>query len=243
MPHWTKYPTLAKLPPPTTSSVVTVTALLAAETLSNVSRALTVNVYAVKGDSPVTVAVVPVTEVARVPPRNTSYPAMPFASVEAFHANETLDEVLPVERRFPGTVGGVVSLPGSSVLVVTGALAADTLPWLSFALTVNVYDVFGVSPDTVAAVPVTEWASVAPWYTSCPAIGKSVAPAAVHMRLIVLVVRAVTARPAGVPGGRDALPSHLFPLMRQLVGAVPEPMATNEKLYGSVSRPGATVPL
>ena len=44
MPHCTKYPTRAKLPPPITSSVVTVTAVLAAETLSKVSRAFTVNV-------------------------------------------------------------------------------------------------------------------------------------------------------------------------------------------------------
>src|SRR5206468_12785488 len=109
------------------------------------------------------------------------------------------------------------------------ALAAETLPWVSRALTVNVYDVFGVSPVTVAVVPVTDVASVTPWYTSYPAIGKSVAVATVHLRPTVFVVRAVTARPVGVPGGRAALPSHLLPLTRQLAG-VPGPEATNEKL-------------
>src|SRR5690348_6736993 len=125
MPHWTKYPTRAKLPPPTTSSVVTVTALLAAEALSKVTRALTVNVYAVSGDNPVTVAESEVTDAASTPPRNTSYPPIPLASVDAVHASDTLAADLPVECRFPGTVGGVVSWLGSSVLVVTGALAAD----------------------------------------------------------------------------------------------------------------------
>src|SRR4051794_34966498 len=63
------------------ASVVTETALLAAEDWFAVSFAFTVNVYAVLGVRPVTVAEVPVTLVARVDPLNTSYPVTPWSSV------------------------------------------------------------------------------------------------------------------------------------------------------------------
>src|SRR6266508_733372 len=148
MPHCTKYPTRAKLPPPTASSVVTLTALLAPETLSKVSRALTVNVYVVIGVRPLTVVLVPVTSFGVAPARST-------------------------------------------------------------------------------------------WY---PAIGKVVGAGAVQARLTVVVVRPVERRFVGALGGVSAPPSHRLPLIRQLAG-VPGPEATNDRLYGSVVRPAATVPL
>ena len=59
---------------------------------------------------------------------------MPPLSVEAFHARETLFAVTPVERRLPGTVGGVVSSLGG-VVKVTTLLCCDGLPAASNAPT------------------------------------------------------------------------------------------------------------
>ena len=45
-----------------------------------------------------------------VAPRNTWYPVTPeTSSVDAFHASATLVLVVPVTRRFAGTLGGCVS--------------------------------------------------------------------------------------------------------------------------------------
>ena len=60
---------------------------------------------------PVSVAEVPVTVATRVEPRYTSYPVTPTLSVEAVQASETLEEVVPVECRLAGALGGVVSPP------------------------------------------------------------------------------------------------------------------------------------
>lgn len=59
-------------------------------------------------------------------------------------------------------------------------------------------------------------------------------------------VRAVTSvcfSPPGAPGGASAEPSHLSPLIRQPTGAAIGPVATNQKLYGSLVPCAPTVPL
>ncbi len=57
------------------------------------------------GVRPVTVCVVPVA----VCPLDSTYPVTPTLSVDASHASDTDDAVVPVERRLPGTVGATVS--------------------------------------------------------------------------------------------------------------------------------------
>ena len=56
----------------------------------------------------------------------------------------------------------MVSFDGLSVVTLTAALSVDTLPRVSLARTVKEYVVFGVSPVTVAVVPVTDVARVLP---------------------------------------------------------------------------------
>ena len=85
----------------------------AVDTFPAASRAFTVNEYVVDGDRPDTVAVVPVTDVARVLPWYTSYPVTPTLSVDADHDNE--DDDVPVTARFAGAEGGCVSPPDCAV--------------------------------------------------------------------------------------------------------------------------------
>ena len=59
---------------------------------------------------PVSVNVRPVGVPTCVAPRNTWYPVTPeTSSVDAFQASDTLVLVVPVTRRFAGTLGGCVS--------------------------------------------------------------------------------------------------------------------------------------
>ncbi|GGQ74764.1 hypothetical protein GCM10010166_50880 [Couchioplanes caeruleus subsp. azureus] len=168
---------------------------------------------------------------------------MPPASETGFQARVTATAPVAVARSPPGAGGAVVSAAGSRVVAVTAVELAETLPRESLARTVNVYAVRGVRPEIVAAGSVTVAAGSVPRWTSYPAIGKSVATAGVQRSDTVVVVRPATVSPVGVPGARSALPSHLSPLTRQLSGAACDPVAMNQKLYGSVVPPAATVPL
>ncbi len=56
-------------------------------------------------------------------------------------------------------------------------------------------------------------------------------------------VASVTAGVPGADGRTSELPSHLSPLMRQPVGVPTGPLATNQKLYGSVVFPAGTLAL
>lgn len=71
VPQTRSWPLIAAgvVPPPPPGAVVTLTWLLAADRLPAASRARTVKLYAVDAASPPTVPLVPVTVVARVPPR------------------------------------------------------------------------------------------------------------------------------------------------------------------------------
>jgi len=70
-----------------------------------------VNEYVVLAARPSTVAEVPVTEIEAAPFADTSYPVTPTLSVDAFHPRLTELDVVPVECRLPGVLGGVVSPP------------------------------------------------------------------------------------------------------------------------------------
>jgi hypothetical protein len=58
-------------------------------------------------------------------------------SAEAFHASVTLVESAAVERRFVGADGACVSLAGLFVVTASAAPAADWVPLVSRAFTVN----------------------------------------------------------------------------------------------------------
>jgi hypothetical protein len=103
--------TLMVVPPPPPPSVVVLTWLLAGEVFPAASRARTVKLYVVEAASPLTVVLVPADVAATVLPVKIWYSVTPTLSVDAFQVSDTLDEVTPVLRRFPGAVGGDVSGP------------------------------------------------------------------------------------------------------------------------------------
>jgi hypothetical protein len=74
-----------------------------------------VNVYAVAGVNPVTVKLRLVVVVNSTPPRNTSYPVTPTASVDAFHVNVTDVAVNTAAANPVGAVGAVTSSLGAAV--------------------------------------------------------------------------------------------------------------------------------
>ena len=102
---------LRRLGPPVPSEVVAFTITLAGEWLPAASLAMTFKEYVVFGESPVIVAVVPVTEMARDVPWYTSYPVTPTLSVEACQDKVTLEDVTALTITFVGVVGAAVSLP------------------------------------------------------------------------------------------------------------------------------------
>jgi hypothetical protein len=82
-------------------------------------------------------------------------------SVDAFHDRFTDLSSFEGEVRPVGAVGGVVS--GAFVVTVTALLDAETFPALSFAFTVNVYEVLAVKFDAVYDVaPPVEPINVVP---------------------------------------------------------------------------------
>src|SRR6266511_210913 len=200
-PHSTKYPRTRLPPPPPPDWVVAETWLLAAETLPAASRALTVYVYVVDAERPASVNEVPVAVVTFVEPRNTSYPVTPTLSVDALHASDTLDAVVPVTVRFAGALGGVVSPPPPDwVVAETWLLAAETLPAASRALTVYVYVVDAERPVSVNEVPVAVATFVEPRNTSYP-VTPTLSVDAVHASDTLDAVVPVTARLVGALGG------------------------------------------
>ena len=91
----------------------------------------------------------------------------------------------------------------SIVVTVSDPLAAETLFAASFALTVNVYEVFGVNPVSVIVVapgPEVEPTSEEPLYTSYP-VTPTLSVEAVHARLMLVSVFAVFVKLAGAVGG------------------------------------------
>ena len=110
--------------------------------------AVTVNVYEVPGVSPVTVKVPAVVRVLLVPPTGfdvTTYSVMGDPPVSVGAVNATVAVVLFVAVAVP--IPGAVGRPN----VATGEDGEDAteVPYVFVAVTVNVYEVPGVSPLTV----------------------------------------------------------------------------------------------
>ena len=84
--------------------------------------AVTLNVYWVPADRPVTVAAVPVTDATIVVPRYTLYPVAP---AEPIHDSDTLVDVVPVTVSAVGAAG-VVTVPPGPVSVTS---SANYVPW------------------------------------------------------------------------------------------------------------------
>ena len=139
-----------------TADVVTDSGGRAAERLPAASRALTVNVYAVRRSALGMVAdvVVGVAEAVADPLTKTSYPVTPTLSVDA--VQREADRGGGLARASSGQPAPRVPwCRRRRPTVVTGRAvdAAETLPAASRARTVNEYAVFAVRPVTVVLVP------------------------------------------------------------------------------------------
>ena len=75
------------------------------------------------------------------------YPVTPTLSVAPVQDKFVVVEVVPDADKV-GAVGAVVSTAGAKVVTETELLSTETFPAASFALTVNVYVVEAVKPDT-----------------------------------------------------------------------------------------------
>ena len=120
--------------------------------------AVTVNVYEVPGVSPVTVKVLAVVRVLLIPPAGfdvTVYAVMGEPPVDVGAVNTTVAVVLPVAVEVP--IPGAVGRP--NVATDEDGEDATEVPYVFVAVTVNVYEVPGVSPLTVM-VPAPAWDTV-----------------------------------------------------------------------------------
>jgi hypothetical protein len=137
-------------------------------------------------------------------------------------------------------------VPPADVVTLTAALRAEELPAASRAATSNEYAVLAVSPEIVAAVPVTEIAS-APLRNTSYAVTPTLSVDAVQPSETVLDVVPVACSPPGTdgavvsPGAGVVPPPQGPPLTRQLAGATNVPVYAASK-PGSTEPPGAIAP-
>src|SRR5207302_1014322 len=129
-----------------------------ADALPAASRAATVKVYGVLGESPLRDAEVPAAEATSVASQNGRAPGRATLSVAALQVRVNEVAVSAEAARPVGVEGAVVS---AGVVTDKGADGADALPAASRAATVKVYGVLGESPLRDAEVPAAEATSVA----------------------------------------------------------------------------------
>ena len=170
------------------------------------STALTVTVYSVSGVRPVSSSSKPSTSLSVftfVSSTYTLYPATPTLSADAVQVIfapvcVTSDAVTPA-----GTDGASLSFSSSASNVVNVAASdlADSFPAASTALTVTVYSVFAVSPDSSYSVTVTGevFTLDSPRYTLYPAT-PTLSVAAVQVIFAPVCVTSDAVTPAGTDG-------------------------------------------
>src|SRR5688572_8865618 len=116
----------------TLSSVVTLAAVLAADTFPAASTATTVYEYVRADSSPASSYGVVALVATCTPSRRMRYPVTPTLSVAAVQSSRTLVALSTTACNPVGAVGAVPS----GVVTTAGALCADTLPAPSTAATV-----------------------------------------------------------------------------------------------------------
>ena len=121
-----KYKLLNPVPlPEDPEAVLTLRAVLCADQLPAPSRARTVTLYTVSGDSPLMVMVVADTVPLEAPLTNTSYPVTDWLSVEAAHDKEKEDCVMFEDESDVGVVGACVSAAADGYNLPCGMTCCD----------------------------------------------------------------------------------------------------------------------